>query len=43
MEENGYEITHSSVIHGISKMSKEVEKDGDYLPVIEKLNQENYV
>jgi len=43
MEENGYVITHSFVLHGIGKMKKEIENDVDYKPILSKLNQKNYV
>ena len=40
MEENGYLISHSSVLHGINKMTKEIEGDADYIRIIERLNQQ---
>ena len=34
MGENGYDICHSSIIHGIKKITKELETDADYQSVV---------
>jgi len=34
MKKNGYEISHSTVIYGISKVKKKVRRDPDYIRVV---------
>lgn len=34
MSENGYEIKHSSIIHGITKVEQKIRNDRDYVSVI---------
>ena len=42
MSENGYEITHSSIIHGINVMKRKMAEDPDYIKIVNKLNTSNY-
>ena len=37
MAENGYEVSHSTIIHGIKQAKKKMEKDKDWGKVIKKL------
>jgi chromosomal replication initiation ATPase DnaA len=37
MEDNGYKISHSSVIYGINTIESKMGSDEDYVDVIEKL------
>jgi|TARA_R100001443_G_scaffold40029_1_gene53411 chromosomal replication initiation ATPase DnaA len=34
MKENGYDINHSSIIHGINVMKEKISEDSDYIEVI---------
>ena len=37
MESRGYNINHSSIIHGINQVEEKVEEDKDYLNIIERI------
>lgn len=37
MEEHGYMIKHSSIIHGISSVEEKIKLDRDYLSVVKKI------
>lgn len=39
MRENGYEIQHSSIIHGINSVEKKVEKDVDYRNIVKEISK----
>lgn len=34
MKDNGYVITHSTIIHGIKAVNKKVEEDSDYASIV---------
>tara|TARA_R100001463_G_C3420847_1_gene210244 strand:- start:298 stop:591 length:294 start_codon:yes stop_codon:yes gene_type:complete len=38
MEQRGYSIGHSSIIHGIQSVQKAIDEDGDYQKVINQFN-----
>tara|TARA_B100000424_G_C22720986_1_gene391593 strand:- start:59 stop:358 length:300 start_codon:yes stop_codon:yes gene_type:complete len=38
MKENGYDISHSSIIHGIKCVEGKVQSDKDYTKIIKNLN-----
>lgn len=37
MAENGYNVGHSSILHGIDQVNKKIEEDRDYKKVIERI------
>jgi chromosomal replication initiation ATPase DnaA len=37
MKERGYEIGHSTIIHGIAQVEKKIEEDSDIRTIIEEL------
>ena len=37
MEENGHDISHSTIIHGYKKAKEHIDKDKDYQKVVDKL------
>jgi len=37
MAENGYNVGHSSILHGIDQVNKKIEEDTDYKKVIERI------
>lgn len=37
MGKNGYEIAHSSIIHGINMVEEKIKEDGDYMEVIKSI------
>ena len=37
MESRGYNINHSSIIHGINQVEEKMEEDKDYLNIIERI------
>lgn len=39
MNEAGYDIKHSSIIHGISEVSKKMEEDKDYVAIVKDLER----
>lgn len=39
MSENGYEIQHSSVIHGISTTESKLKEDKDYVTIVSQLDK----
>tara|TARA_R100000664_G_scaffold15872_1_gene24501 strand:+ start:1304 stop:1603 length:300 start_codon:yes stop_codon:yes gene_type:complete len=39
MEDRGYKINHSSIIHGISQIEEKIAEDKDYLSLINKIEQ----
>lgn len=39
MKENGYDIQHSSVIHGINDVSERVKQDADYMQIVKTIEQ----
>jgi len=39
MEESGYKVQHSSVIHGINSVENKVTKDADYRAIVKELNK----
>lgn len=39
MSENGYEICHSTIIHGINTVKNKIQSDRDYLQLVKKLNK----
>lgn len=43
MAENGYQINHSSVIHGISSVADKVAKDKDYASVVKNINKAVFI
>lgn len=40
MAEKGYPINHSSIIHGINVVSNRLKSDGDYVSVVNQLQDE---
>jgi chromosomal replication initiation ATPase DnaA len=38
MEDNGYVVGHSSILHGITQVNKKIEEDKDYKQVIESVS-----
>ena len=40
MGENGYDICHSAIIHGIKKVTAQIEKDSDYKGLVSDLNNQ---
>ena len=43
MEENGYKVGHSSVIHGINSIQNKVNDDRDYLSIIKDINKAVFI
>jgi chromosomal replication initiation ATPase DnaA len=43
MGEAGYEIKHSSIIHGISAVEKRIAEDKDYISVIKDVERAVYI
>lgn len=39
MQENGYNISHSSIIHGINQVENKMIEDTDYINVINRLSK----
>ena len=39
MEENGYHISHPSVIHGVSIVSQRISEDADYTSIIKSIEK----
>lgn len=40
---NGYEIQHSSVIHGINSVSERVKDDADYMQIVKELDKAVFI
>lgn len=43
MEANGYEIKHSSIIHGVSSVSDKVKDDADYAHVVKEIEKAVFI
>jgi chromosomal replication initiation ATPase DnaA len=43
MNENGYEITHSSIIHGISAVERRIIEDRDYVSVVKEVERAVFI
>lgn len=43
MNENGYEIKHSSIIHGISAVEKKMAEDKDYVSVVREVERAVFI
>ena len=43
MVENGYDIKHSTIIHGINAVKQRIDEDADYLQVIRQLEKSVFV
>lgn len=43
MEENGYDIKHSSIIHGINSVSEKVKSDADYAHVVKDMEKAVFI
>ncbi len=39
MEDNGYNINHSSIIHGINVVKENIENDSDYLTITNQIQE----
>jgi hypothetical protein len=39
MEDNGYKISHSSIIHGIKQVKDRAKKDSDYKTIINNISE----
>jgi len=39
MEDNGYKISHSSIIHGIKQVKDRAKKDSDYKKIINNISE----
>ena len=39
MSDNGYDINHSSIIHGINQVQEKINEDKDYMGVIKKVEK----
>jgi len=39
MQENGYKISHSSIIHGIKQVEKRAKSDADYKTIINNISE----
>lgn len=39
LRENGYDIQHSSIIHGISSVEKKVDRDIDYRQLVKEISK----
>ena len=43
MDDNGYKIQHSSVIHGINSIQKKVNEDRDYQTIIKDIEKAVFI
>jgi chromosomal replication initiation ATPase DnaA len=43
MKECGYQIQHSSIIHGIKSIEEKVDKDKDYLSIVKDINKAVFI
>jgi hypothetical protein len=43
MEANGYDIKHSSIIHGVSSVSVKVKEDVDYAQVVKDMEKAVFI
>jgi hypothetical protein len=43
MVDAGYDITHSSIIHGISAVEKRIAEDKDYVSVVKDVERAVYI
>lgn len=43
MNEAGYDITHSSIIHGISAVEQKIAKDKDYVSVVKEVERAVFI
>jgi chromosomal replication initiation ATPase DnaA len=43
MNDNGYEIQHSSVIHGINSVSFRVKDDADYMQIVKEMDKAVFI
>lgn len=43
MSANGYDIQHSSVIHGINSVSERVKDDADYMQIVKELDKAVFI
>lgn len=43
MKENGYEIQHSSVIHGIASIEGRIKDDNDYVSIIKEIERAVFI
>jgi chromosomal replication initiation ATPase DnaA len=43
MVDAGYDITHSSIIHGISAVEKRIAEDKDYVSVVKEVERAVYI
>lgn len=43
MTENGYEIKHSSIIHGIGVITERIKSDSDYMQVVKDIQKAVFI
>lgn len=43
MKENGYEIQHSSIIHGISSVEERIKVDKDYVTIVKEVEKAVFI
>jgi chromosomal replication initiator protein len=43
MREAGYDIKHSSIIHGIAEVQKRIDQDKDYVSVVKELERSVFI
>jgi chromosomal replication initiation ATPase DnaA len=43
MKENGYEIQHSSVIHGIASIEGRIKDDNDYVSIVKEIERAVFI
>jgi chromosomal replication initiation ATPase DnaA len=43
MNESGYEIQHSSIIHGINSVSERVKEDADYMQIVKEIDKAVFI
>jgi chromosomal replication initiation ATPase DnaA len=43
MKERGYDIQHSSVIHGINDVSDRVKEDADYMQIVKEIDKAVFI
>ncbi len=43
MNESGYEIQHSSIIHGINSVSERVKDDADYMQIVKEIDKAVFI
>ena len=43
MNESGYEIQHSSIIHGINSVSERVRDDADYMQIVKEIDKAVFI